>query len=162
MDSIPEFKIVFQLTKKDAADFDRDSVGRQLGITPSKTVGTELSKGLLAYAPSIESAEAELSGITILPASTPPYQMLKHAYWSVELPKVKSWELNKPLQKMEGIFGGKASNVRDLCDYYGLSASLIIRVFSEANGMPDLTLSNDALSFWASMNVDVKFDFYLD
>ena len=89
-------------------------------------------------------------------------KMLKHAYWSVELPKVKSWELNKPLQKMEGIFGGKASNVRDLCDYYGLSASLIIRVFSEANGMPDLTLSNDALSFWASMNVDVKFDFYLD
>lgn len=163
MDSIPQIRPIFILTKNDSADFDRDAVTQSLCIMPSKTSAPRLSKGELSCdVADINEVEAELSGITILPAASPPYQMLLHAYWSVELPRIECWDLDEPLQQLEQILCGKESEVLHVCKDYNLSADLIVRVFAESNNMPALKIPSSSVSFWASMGVSIGFDFYLD
>lgn len=162
MDKIPQIRLVFILTKNDSTDFDRDAVTQRLCIMPSKATAPTLSKGRLNCDMDIGEIENDLSGITILPASSPPYQMLKHAYWSFELPKIECWGLDEPLQQLEQILLGKESEVLRVCKEYNLSADLIVRVFAESNNMPELTIPNNSVSFWASMGVSIGFDFYLD
>lgn len=162
MKNIPKIRLLFLLTKKDCADFDRDDVTQRLCIIPSKASAPTLSKGRLSCDADIREIEREISGLTILPAASPPYQMLKHAYWSVELPKIECWELDEPLQKLEHILLGKESEVLHVCEDYNLSADLIVRVFAESNNMPDITIPCSSVSFWASMGVSIGFDFYLD
>ena len=162
MDNIPQIRLIFILTKNDSTDFDRDAVTQHLCIMPSKAAAPTLSKGRLSCDADICEIERELSGITILPASSPPYQMLKHAYWSVELPKIECWGLDKPLQQLEQILLGKESEVLHVCKEYNLSADLIVRVFAESNNMPELTIPSSSVSFWASIGVSIGFDFYLD
>ncbi len=162
MKNIPQIRLLFLLTKNDCADFDRDAVTQRLCIIPSKASAPTLSKGRLSCDANIREIERELSGLTILPATSPPYQMLKHAYWSVELPKIECWGLDEPLQQLEQILIGKESEVLDVCKAYNLSADLIVRVFGESNNMPDLTIPSKSISFWASMGASIGFDFYLD
>lgn len=157
-----QMKLIFILTKNDSTDFDRDAVTQRLGIMPSEATAPTLSKGRLNCDADICEIERELSGITILPAPSPPYQMLKHAYWSVESPKIECWGLEEPLQQLEQILLGKESEVLHVCKEYNLSADLIVRVFAESNNMPELTIPSSSVSFWASMGVSIGFDFYLD
>lgn len=162
MENIPQIRLIFLLTKNDSTDFDRNSVSRRLCIIPSKESAPTLSKGRLSCDSDIREIERELSGITILPATSPPYQMLKHAYWSIELPKIECWGLDEPLQHLEQILSGKESEITNICKEYNLSADLIVRVFAESNNMPELTIPRSSVSFWASMGVAVGFDFYLN
>ncbi len=162
MDSMPQIRLAFVLTKKDSADFDRDAVTERLCIKPSKESAPLLSKGKMKCSMDIDKLEKELSGITILPATAPPYQMLKHAYWSIELPRIKCWKLGEPLQQLEQMLLGKEAEVLYVCEDQNLSADLIIRVFAESNNMPELTIPSSSVSFWASMGVTIGFDFYLD
>lgn len=160
--STPQIRLVFMLTKNDSTDFDREAVTHLLGIDPSKDSAPTLSKGKLSFDGDISDAQKDLPGLTIIPAATQPYEMLKHAYWSVELPKVDCWELVEPLHQFEQIFAENQSRVLYVCEKYNLSASLIVRVFSASNTMPILTIPNDSVSYWASMNATIDFDFYLD
>lgn len=157
-----QVKLIFILTKNDSTDFDRDAVTQRLCILPSEATAPTLSKGRLNCDADVCEIERELSGITILPAPSPPYQMLKHAYWSVESPKIECWGLEEPLQQLEQILLGKESEVLHVCKEYNLSADLIVRVFAESNNMPELTIPSSSISFWASMGVSIGFDFYLD
>ena len=157
-----QMKLIFILTKNDSTDFDRDAVTQCLCIMPSEATAPTLSKGRLNCDEDICEIERELSGITILPAPSPPYQMIKHAYWSVETPQNECWELEESLQQMEQILLGKESEVLHVCKEYNLSADLIIRIFAESNNMPKLTIPNSSVSFWASMGVSLGFDFHLD
>lgn len=162
MNRIPKIRLVFLLTKNDSVDFDRAAVTRLLGITPTNESAPILSKGRLSFDGSISDAQKELSGLTIIPASAQPYRMLKHAYWSLELPKIDCWELAEPLHKLEQFLTGKESKVLNVCGKYNLSADLIVGVFAESNAMPELTMPCESVSFWASMSTTVRFDFYLD
>ena len=162
MGNIPQIRLIFILTKNDSTDFDRDAVTQRLCIMPSKEAAPTLSKGRLSCDADIREIERELSGLTILPAASPPYQMIKHAYWSVQLPKIECWGLDEPLQQLEQILFGKESEVLNVCKDYNLSADLIVRVFAESNNMPELTIPSSSVSFWASMGVSIGFDFYLD
>lgn len=162
MDRIPQIRLVFALTKNDSTDFDRDAVTQRLCLTPSKTCGPMLSKGILYSDADIHEVERDLSGITILPAESPPYHMLKHAYWSVELPKMECWSLEEPLSRLEQILSGKECKILSVCEDYNLCADLIVRVFAKSNSMPELTISRSSVSYWASMGVTIGFDFYLD
>lgn len=126
--SIPQIRLVFILSKNDSTDFDWDSVTQRLCITPSKASAPTLCNGRLYSDADICEVERELPGLTILPASSPPYQVLKHAYWSIELPKIECWELDKPLRQLEQILLGKGPEVLHICKDYNLSANLIVRV----------------------------------
>lgn len=158
----PQIKLIFILTKNDSTDFDRDAVTRRLCIMPSKATAPTLSKGRLNCDADIYEIQRELSGITILPAPSPPYQMLKHAYWCVEWPKIECWGLDEPLQQLEQILLGKESEVLYVCKRFNLSADLIVRVFAESNNMPELRIPSNSVSYWASMGVSIGFDFRLD
>lgn len=162
MENTPQIRLIFTLTKNDSNDFDRDDVTRRLGITPSKTSEPIVSKGKIFCESDIHEVECELPGITILPTEKLPYQMLLHAHWSVELPKIKCWELSEPLEQLEKLFMGKELDVLNVCKEYNLSADMIVRVFAESNNMPELRVDYSSLSFWASMGVSLNFDFYLD
>ena len=162
IENIPLLRPVFSLTKKDLDDFDREEVTHLLLITPTETSSPMLSKGKVVCGPNIQEISNELTGLTILPAVAPPYQMIKHAYWSIEMPKIESWCLEKPLKQLEHIFFGKESEVLHVCKKYNLSADLIVRVFAESNNMPELTIPSSSVSFWASMGVSIGFDFYFD
>lgn len=162
MSNIPQIRLIFLLTKNDCADFDRDAVTHCLGIMPSTSTAPTVSKGKLNSFSEIHELEHELSGFTILPAQSPPYKMIKHACWSIELPKLECWDLEEPLQRMEQILSGKENKVLSVCKEYNLSADLLVRIFAESNCMPDLTIPSSSVSFWASMGVSIGFDFYLD
>lgn len=162
MDSIPQIRLIFFLTKNDSTDFDRDGVTQRLHIMPTKSCSPTYSKGRLCCDADICEIEGELSGLTILPAPSSSYQILKHAYWSIELPKIECWGLDEPLQQLEQILLGRESEVLHVCEEYNLSADLIIRVFAESNHMPELAISSSSVSFWASMGASIGFDFYLD
>lgn len=159
---IPLIRAVFTLTKIDLDDFNRDKVTRLLRINPTETSGPTLSKGRVVCDPNIQEISNRLTGLTIISAIQPPYQMMKHAFWSIEMPKIECWGLDEPLQQLERIFLGKESELLHICNDYKLSAELIIRVFAESNDMPDLTLSSSSVSFWASIGASIGFDFYLD
>ena len=163
MDSIPKIRLVFMLTKNDTIDFDREAVRRHLGIEPSKTNGPIFSKGILTTnGEDIHEVQKRFVGITLVPHDISSYRMLKHATWSIELPKTESWSLDEPLHKLETLFAEKKTNVLRLCKEYDLRTDLTIRVFAKSNNMPDLIISNESLSFWAAMGTTINFDFYLD
>ncbi len=162
MSNIPQIRLIFLLTKNDCADFDRDAVTHFLGIMPSISTAPTVSKGRLNSVAEIHELEQELSGFTILPAQSPPYKMIKHACWSVDLDKMECWDLEEPLQKMEQLFSGKENKVLSVCKEYNLSADLLVRIFAETNCMPELTIPSGSVSFWASMGVSIGFDFYLN
>lgn len=161
-DYIPQIRPIFSLTKKNVEDFNRNAVTRRLAIVPTKTCGPELSKGAVRCGPNIQEITHQFIGLTILPAPRPPYQMMKHAHWSIELPKIESWDLGEPLQTIELILHGKENEVCNICAEYNLRADLILRVFAESNNMPELTIPSSSVSFWSSMGVSIGFDFYLD
>lgn len=161
-DYFPQIRPIFSLTKKDVEDFDRDAVTHRLSIVPTETSGPKLSKGTVNCGPNIQEISKEFIGLSILPAPAPPYQMIKHAHWSIELPKIKCWDLEEPLQKVEQILYGTGTEVRSVCDEYNLRADLILRVFAESNNMAELTIPSSSVSFWASMGASIGFDFYLD
>lgn len=158
----PQIRPIFSLTKKDVEDFDRDAVTHRLAIVPTETSEPKLSKGTVTCGPNIQEISKEFIGLSILPAPAPPYQMIKHAHWSIKLPKIKCWDLEEPLQKVEQILYGTEIKVRSVCDEYNLRADLILRVFADSNNMPELTIPSSSVSFWASMGVSIGFDFYLD
>ena len=158
----PKIRPIFLLTKKNADDFDRNYVTQLLHVIPTKSNAPTLSKGKIMCDSDIHTVEKELTGITIIRDSSPPYRLLKHACWGIELPKIESWSLDEPLQQLEQIFFGKESEVLHVCSEYNLSADLIVRVFAESNNMPELTIPSSSVSFWASMGVSIGFDFYLD
>ena len=75
MDTMPQIRLVFILTKNDSADFDREAVTQSLCIVPSKTSAPRLSKGELSCdVADINEVKSELSGITILPTVSSSYQ----------------------------------------------------------------------------------------
>ena len=88
--------------------------------------------------------------------------MLKHAEWRLELPKIKSWSLDEPLQQLEKLFSEKEITVLHVCNDYDLSAILMVQVFAESNNMPNLTISNASLSFLTLMGTSISFDFHLE
>lgn len=158
----PQLKLIFILTKNDCTDFNRDAVTRHLEILPSKESAPVISKGSLICDTDVCEIEKALFGITVPPAPSGPYQMIKHAYWSVELPKKECWELKELLNQMEQIFAKKEAEVINLCKEHNLSANLISRIYAKSNSMPNLSIPSDSISFWASMGVTISFDFYLD
>lgn len=162
MEQTPKIRLVFSLTKNDNTDFNRNDVSLRLGITPSKSTAPTLGKGKLISEEDICEIESKLSDISILPAPAPPYQMLMHAHWDIEFPKIECFELEKPLQQLEDLLSGKGPAILQICNEYNLRADLIVRVFAEANNMPVLTLSNSSVSFWSSIGASIGFDFYLD
>ena len=162
MENIPKIRLTFLLTKKDIADFDRESVTQRLHITPTDTAAPTLSKGKLISEANFCEIEKELPGITVLPATSPPYQMLKHAYWCVELPPIECWNLVEPLQQLEQLLTGKKSELLCMCKEYNLSASTVVCVYAETSNMPELIIPNKSLSFFSSIDSSIVFDFYLD
>lgn len=161
-ETVPLLRPIFLLTKKDIEDFDRDAVTQLLRLTPTDTRGPELSKGKIMCGPNIQEISSEMIGETIIPAPAPPYQSILHAYWTIELSKIPSWGLEEPLQQLEQMLRGKEAEICRVCEDYNLTADLIVRVFAESFNMPDLTIPNESVSFWASIGATIGFDFYLD
>ena len=103
MKQTPQIRLVFTLTKRDDADFDRDAVTRGFGILPTRSCPPTPGKGKVQHCGREihEPDEQVLSGFTVLPAEAPPYPTLRHAYWSAELPKMDCRALDEPLQQLE-------------------------------------------------------------
>lgn len=162
MSNFSQIRLVFILTKNDGGDFDRDAVTQHLCIAPTNTAAPALSKGTLTCSADIGEIEKDLPGISIIPAASPPFRMLKHAFWSIESPKIECLDLGEPLRWLEQLLSGKEADILYICEKYNLSADLIVRVFAEANNMPELIISSSSVSFWAAIGVSIDFDFYLD
>ena len=118
MKQTPQIRLVFALTRRDRADFDRDAVTRGLGISPTRSCPPTSGKGKVQHCGREihEPDEQVLSGFTVLPAEAPPYPTLRHAYWSAELPKMDCRALDEPLQQFEKMLRGKEAEVRRLCE----------------------------------------------
>ncbi len=158
MDKTPLIGLDFVLTKMDYTDFDRNAVTQQLGLTPSETCAPRLSKGKI----NTDTPSSALEGITILPADTPPYQMLLHANWCLGMPKEASYTIDAPLQKLEQCLSEKRSAIMAVCKKYNLGVQLIIQVHALSNNLPELSLSKEHLAFWSSIGASIDFCLYLD
>lgn len=159
---LPEIGSVFILTKKDSTDFDRNVVSRRLGIIPTKTCPPTVSPGKLLSEIDPTEFQWEYSGLTVLPADAPPYTIIKNAFWSLELPRMHSWDVADPLHRLEELLEGREKEVALLCKEYDLTAELILRVYAESNDLPVMALPSESVSFWSKMGAGMQFDLYLD
>ena len=75
---------------------------------------------------------------------------------------METWALEEPMAQMRKRFWGKGSDVRALCAEYRLAASLTVHIYTDANTMPEVELSESDMAFWSSMGATVNFDFALD
>lgn len=162
MERIPQISIILLLTKQDISDFDRNGVTQYLHIVPTETSEPKLGAGKVSYNSDMQEILSELKGVTMLPLSESTYQILKHAYWCLELKKIKSWKVEEALQKMEDIIKGKELQIKNVCQKYNLNSELIIRVYAELEEMPEISIVNSKIVYWAQLGVDVCFDFYMD
>lgn len=151
MKRTPQISSIFCLTKGDANDFEREAITRQLRVTPTETCGPMVSPGRIING---DGAMYDLPGLTPVGHDG---RFVKHAFWSVDIPKISCWSIDEPLQK--SIFNGRESFVRTACLQNDLCAKLIIRIFADANNMPEVTLSSKSILFWASMGADIDFNF---
>lgn len=158
----PQIRLIFSLTKMDTEDFNRAYVTKSLRITPTESNAPMLSKSRIINMPNPEIAEHELIGISILPSLSPPYQMLQHAYWSIDFLKKERWRLADALYEFEQTFREKEENILSIFKNNNLRADLFVRVFAESCNMPDLSIPDSSIAFLASMKASVSFDFYLD
>lgn len=164
---LPEIGAVFILTKKDSTDFDRDAVSRRLGLIPTKSCPPTVSPGELLSEIDPAEFQREYSGLTVLPAAAPPYTiiknaLIKNAFWSLELPRMHSWDMAAPLHRLEELLKGREKEVALLCEEYDLTAELILRVYAESNDLPVMTLPSESVSFWSKMGAGIQLDLYLD
>lgn len=159
---MPQIGVTFVLTKRDTLDFERHMVTQRLKIIPTKTEEPTLSKGTVKCEGNPETVSAEFTGLTVIPYDSRVYRLLKHANWSVTLPRMNSWCITQPLQELERLFYDKQEAVCEICEMYNLHADVIIRIYAQANDMPEVTLSNESISFWAAMGVTIGFEFCLD
>ena len=159
---LPEIGSVFILTKKDSTDFDRNVVSRRLGIIPTKTCPPTVSPGKLLSEIDPTEFQWEYSGLTVLPADAPPYTIIKNAFWSLELPRMHSWDVADPLHRLEELLKGREEEVTLLCKEYDLTAELILRVYAESNDLPVVALPSESVSFWSKMGAGIQLDLYLD
>lgn len=159
---LPEIGSVFILTKKDSTDFDRNVVSRRLGIIQTKTCPPTVSPGKLLSEIDPAEFQREYFGLTVLPADAPPYTIIKNAFWSLELPRMHSWDVAAPLHRLEELLKGREKEVALLCKEYDLTAELILRVYAESNDLPVMALPSKSVSFWSKMDAGMQFDLYLD
>ncbi len=163
MEKAPQIKTVFLLTKADSADFDRDTVSKRLGLAPTKTSAPRLSKGRM-HLPSNETPETmqPLSGMTVLPSADPPYQIMLHAFWELELPKTESWDIEGPLRRMEDILCGKELEILRLYGESNLEPHAILKIYADSGTLPVPELSGSSVAFWASIGAAIITEPYLD
>lgn len=115
-------------------EFDIDYVTKKMNITPSST-----------------SEKKDF-----------PVKAFAHTEWVLETQKessrVVSWQFEKLIKLLEG----KESLINQLCIDYGMEAGFVVCVFMELGDAPEIVLTRDIISFAASINAEVGFDFYID
>ena len=150
------FKLDCVLTKKDDSDFDRDSISSILNICPTETNPPVLSKGKM-FCRNIQEASKELKGITIIHSYEPPYKFIKNANWRFEIPKCSN--MDEALSRLKATLNGRENNFVDLCNQNNLHAELIITVYLKNGEVPNIYLSDDYISFFSALKVDICFNF---
>ncbi len=156
------FRVIFSLIKTDTADFDRSDVSRRLSLTPSSTKGPEMSKGQLFSVPDSCDGNVIFPGLSFLPANNPPYQIVKHAFWRIELPKIESRSVDMPLHCMEEILCGKEAVITQLYKDYELFSMLTLRVYANTDNIPVLSIPSRSMVFWGSIATSIDIDLLLD
>lgn len=161
MTKIPIFKIVFSLVKADVDDFERETLSKILNLIPTETSPPTLSKGRL-YCNNVADAQKELSGITVLVSDEQPYKMIKNAFWRIELPKVKSFCIEEPLEELKQIVLGKEEMIVKLCQDYNLFVDLAVNIYANSNNTPVMSLSAEDIFVLARIKASIHFDLHLD
>lgn len=160
--TIPRISISFILSKNDAEDFEHNRVTQCLGIIPTEFEGPHISKGkIISDFPKEESSNL-LKSITVIPSNEPPYQFVKHAFWCVDFQEISTWSLDDAWLQIEKVLYGKEKVIQEVCEEYNLNASLLVRIFSEAYYIPEISFTKEKLSFLSSIGSDLEFDFCLD
>ena len=154
------FKIIFDLIKSDIQDFDRAEVTKRLNIKPTENDEPKLSKGKV-NCDNIKEANKEFVGFTILDGDAPPYKMIKHAFWTLELPKVYSLSVQEPINNLINLLSGKEKELVEICKEFALFARVIICINSNPDALPVLELPAYIISFFALINADVDFNLQL-
>ena len=160
MKKTPIIKVEFCLIKKNEFDFDRESVSRMLGIIPTSSCPPKISKGKVCVDNS-EETEKHLKGMTIIKSTQKPYKMIIHANWCVEF-SVECYSLETALDKLKKILHKKENLLVNLCREQDLFVDLIFRIYTSPDNIPELSLSEEDISYVNSMGASISFDLQLD
>lgn len=158
MEKTPSIRVIFNLVKKDRKDFDRDAISQSLGLKPSLSSGPKLGKGALRSIPDDCTAGVSLCGVSFIPSDDPPFQMVKHALWRIELPETESWSIDEPIHKMEEILRGKEEQILLLCREYNLFSNLRIQIHADPDTLPVLSIPGDSVKFWGELSTFIDLD----
>lgn len=156
----PQLRIIFCLTKKDESDLDFDFISEKLNLTPTETSSPSLSKGRINCKSDNYSLE-ELNGLTLIANENSSYQILKNAFWSLESDVSYSWSFDELLHWLKIQLFGKEEQIIKLCKEKNLFVSLIMKVKTKSNNLPELSFSNQNIKFISSIGASMQFDLSL-
>ena len=148
-------KISFYLTKKDAKDFDRNLVSSIFNIVPTQTCQPTMSKGKI-HCENIEETEKEML-ITIIRSDTSPYKYLKHAFWLVETPELRTFD--EAIKNFKDTIQGKEKEIVQVCKELNLDATLVITLYGDLNDAPHISFSTEDISLFSTLGIAINFNF---
>ena len=72
--------------------------------------------------------------------------------------KAVQWQFEKIMKELIG----KTETIKELCHEYNLKAGFVVVVKAEVGDFPEMVLTQEIISFVASINADIGFDMYID
>jgi hypothetical protein len=91
-----------------------------------------------------------------------PLHDFAHSYWALDTGKdsckAVSWQFEKIMKSLEG----KESIIKQICIEHSLITTFVITIYMEDFDRPEISLTNENITFIASINAEVQFDLYND
>ena len=141
----PEIKVTFCYSGKVGKFVNLGDITKSLDLSPSKTRNLEQWPDAIKY-----------------PKSPLPEGVGTQFTWDLstgyESCRAVEWRFNELLLQ----FRGKEQIINELTRKYDLSIGFVVTIKGLAANLPEMSLTNEIVSFAASINGSISFDMYVD
>ena len=143
----PEIRVLFSLIGKFGVDVNLDKITKEMCIKPTKTRTPD------DWPEAIKNPKTELSD-----------EFRPHYVWQIDI----GYESDKFVRDRFGIMlrllTKKIGIINDLKNQFSLRASFTIGIHAQhdQHNMPEVFLTQEIVTFAASIGADIGFDMYLD
>lgn len=91
-----------------------------------------------------------------------PIKELAKTFWVIETDKECCKAVTLQFEKLIKILSGKEKIINQICNKYEIKAEFCVTIWMENGDKPEIVLTNEIISFLASINAEVGFDLYID
>lgn len=85
-----------------------------------------------------------------------------HTEWVLDTEKESCKAVSLQFEKIIKMLEGKEIVIMQICSDYNITAGFLIDIWMENGNKPEIVLTKEIISFLASINAEVSFDFFID